>query len=122
VEAVMTVQSDLFDTAAGPMTRTPDHEASELAADTVRERRLSLQYVIFEIVRRAGPITAIEVEEYDGFQHLAPSTVRKRCSELVQMGYLREGAVVAVTTKCGRKTKGTSLTTALRKWKEPKRE
>jgi hypothetical protein len=118
----MTVQPDLFDCVAGPMTRTPDHEASVLAAGRVREQRLSLQYVIFEIVRLMGPITAIEVEEYNGFEHLAPSTVRKRCSELVQMGYFREGDVVPVVTKSGRKTKGTALTVSIRKWKDPKGE
>jgi len=101
---------DTLDLFAPPMTRTPDTEASEAAAASVKGSVSGLRHLIYEIIRSVGPITALEVEEFDGFEHLAPTTVRKRCSELVALGWLEMGEAVQVVVGEGRTTTAHLLT------------
>jgi len=98
---------DLF---APPLVRTPDTEASHAAAGRVKDSVSGLRHVVYEIIRRVGPITALEVEEFDGFEKLAPTTVRKRCSELVSLGWLAMGDTVQVVVGEGRTTTAHLLT------------
>jgi hypothetical protein len=102
--------ADTFDLFAPPMTRTPDTHASKQAAQAVQQQVSGLRHVIYEIVRRVGPITALEVEEFDGFEKLAPTTVRKRCSELVSLGWFSMGDAVQVVVGEGRTTTAHLLT------------
>jgi hypothetical protein len=110
--------TDTLDLFAPPMVRTPDCEASEAAAEAVTPLVNGLRHTVYEIVRRVGPITALEVEEFDGFEKLAPTTVRKRCSELVDMGWLEKGEAVQVTVGEGRVTTAHLLTARTAKERE----
>jgi hypothetical protein len=102
--------SETLDLFAPPMVRTPDTEASEAAADKLKKSVSGLRHVVYEIIKRVGPITALEVEEFDGFEKLAPTTVRKRCSELVALGWLAMGETVQVVVGEGRTTTAHLLT------------
>lgn len=77
---------DAPDTGGIPLTRTPDHATSKQAARKVTQSVSQLQRSVFEHIRLMAPVTALELEELDIFCELAPSTVRKRVSELAGRG------------------------------------
>ena len=103
---------DMFDAPKKlppPMTRTDDYETCVVAAKRVSSDADNLRYQVYYLFRKLGPMTAIECEEWEGFQKYAPSTVRKRCSELLHMGWLVEMGKKQITTKAGRRTQGILL-------------
>lgn len=100
---------DQPDTGGIPLTRTPDHDTSEKAADKVRSSVTELQRAIFQHIKMMERVTALELEELEAFQHLAPSTVRKRVSELA-----RRGKLIGAGRECyvSKRTKRTSYAIA----------
>jgi hypothetical protein len=95
-----------------PNTRRPDHETSEEAASRINLMTGDLRMAIYRLIEEKGPMTAIEAEEMPCWSHLAPSTVRKRCSELFKMRYLISLGRVEVTTRDGRTTSSNLLRVA----------
>lgn len=87
--------------------RLSDPETSRRAAKTLEPRVHNLHAQVLRAVRAQQQITAIELEGHDDFSNLAPSTVRKRVSELAQWGYLRACGTREVRTRWGTTTKGT---------------
>jgi hypothetical protein len=102
---------DMFATAP-PNTRTPDHETSEEAASRINAHTPSLRDAVYKLIQSRGPMTAIEAEEMPCWAHLAPSTIRKRCSELFKMRFLIGLGAVDVQTRDGRTTRSTLLRAA----------
>jgi hypothetical protein len=94
--------------AVPPMVRTPDARASIAAATKVRPHGTGLRDAILSEIRHRGPITALQLEEMSHFAQMAPSTVRKRVSELKEMRLIEEAGVVDYTTAAGRKTQATA--------------
>lgn len=74
------------------MVRRSNPHTSVVAARSVRGTRSALQVKILSILQRAGPLTDEELETHEEMaaMNLAPSTVRKRRSELFQAGELVE--------------------------------
>lgn len=64
--------------------RANDHSTSIEAGLAVSEKRSALQATILEALQRLGPMTDRELEALPVFARYAPSTVRKRRSELYQ--------------------------------------
>jgi len=87
--------------------RLSDPETSRDAAKAIEPRVHNLHAQVLRVVRAQQPVTAIEIESVDDFRNLAPSTVRKRVSELSQWGYLRACGTREVRTSWGTTTKGT---------------
>jgi hypothetical protein len=94
----MTV-TDLPLFAPVPLVRARDHRTSRLAADRVTPVLTPLRLKVYQTIRDAGPygLTAKELERLPQFADLAPSTARKRISELLASGHIvaigvREGA------------------------------
>lgn len=77
---------DAPDTGGIPLTRTPDHATAKKAARKVTQSISQLQRSVYEHIRLMAPVTALELEELEIFSELAPSTVRKRVSELAGRG------------------------------------
>ena len=92
-----------------PMHRSSDSAASRMAADRVRPRMNDLRRKVLDVLKKHQPITALEMEELPEFEGFAPTTVRKRCSELVQMGAVEEQGVKMVVLRDGRQTRSTVL-------------
>lgn len=89
--------------AAGPMVRTGDHETSRAAAGTVAPKVNALHAQVLQALAAAGPtgLNDRQLEQLPQFAHYGPSTIRKRRSELYQLGYVthhgtREGLMVWV--------------------------
>jgi len=80
---------------AGPMVRRRDRRTSRDAAARVQPVLSSLRLAVLDAIRAAGPagLTDRELELLPQFQDRGPSTVRKRRSELYQLGYGREAGV-----------------------------
>lgn len=77
-----------------PLWRCADATTSHAAGAAVGSRLSDLQAVVLELLERHGAMTAKEAERLERFAALAPSTVRKRVSELARAGALtRTGAV-----------------------------
>lgn len=74
------------------MVRRSNPQTSVGAARAVRSVRSGLQLKILSILQRGGPMTDEELETHAELaaMNLAPSTVRKRRSELFQAGELVE--------------------------------
>jgi hypothetical protein len=70
------------------MVRANGHATSEAAASKVAKVRSGLQEQVLAAFRELGPMTDGEVEKLERFAHCAPSTIRKRRSELYQAGVL----------------------------------
>ena len=87
--------------------RLSDPDTSRRAAKTMEPRVHNLHAQVLRMIRTHQPITAIELEQFADFAHLAPSTVRKRVSELAQWKYLGACGVREVRTAWGTTTKGT---------------
>lgn len=88
-----------------PMVRARDHRTSRDAADRLRPKLSNLRLDIYTTIRDAGPygLTAKELERLPQYAALAPSTARKRISELLAAGHLtaigvRDGAKVWTIT------------------------
>lgn len=97
---------DMF---AAPLHRKTDGEASRDAAERVMPKMNDLRRRVLDAIKRNGPITALEMEELPEFYGMAPTTVRKRCSELVQMGAVKENGVKEVVLLDKRRTRSTVL-------------
>lgn len=80
---------------AGPMVRRRDRGTSRDAAARVRPVLSPLRLAVLDAIRAAGTagLTDRELELLAQFQDRGPSTVRKRRSELYQLGYVREAGV-----------------------------
>lgn len=89
------ILADLPLFAAVPMTRRPDHDTSTGAADRVRRTATTLHRQVLEAIAGAGAdgLTDRELETLPAFRHLAPSTARKRRSELFHAGLLEKAGV-----------------------------
>jgi len=87
----------LFQTpvVAKRMARARDRQTAKDAAGRVLPHLSPLQQAVLQALTAAGAdgLTDRELERLAGFQHLAPSTVRKRRSELFQLGKVREAGV-----------------------------
>lgn len=85
------------------MHRKTDHQTSIDASERIAKScKTELQREIWRILRNAGPMTDGELERMDCFSHYAPSTVRKRRSELYQDGRLAETGEVRSRMKVWR--------------------
>lgn len=103
---------DLFGDPTGgiPMTRTPDSETSHIAAAKVRPGVSDLQRALMRHIQMMQPVTAMQLEELPPFRALAPSTVRKRISELKARGQLWvEGKASYTSPATGRTSVGEAL-------------
>lgn len=85
---------DLFGAPEPPAPdhRVPDHDTSIAAAYGVRWVGQTLRARVAEAIAAAGPLglTDIELERLAMFTKFAPSTVRKRRSELLAQGRLEK--------------------------------
>jgi hypothetical protein len=75
------------------LVRIPDHDTSIAAAEKIAPVRSKLQAAVHEAFKCLGPMTAAECERLAAFDNCAPSTVRKRISELYKSGELVETGV-----------------------------
>lgn len=103
---------DLFDQPP-PMVRTPDTATAHIAKDKVEWKAQSMRNFLFKQISILQPVTALELEEQPMFHTLAPSTVRKRVSELKAMGKIVVSGIHSYTTKSGRVTKGEAYRVAV---------
>lgn len=71
------------------MVRHPDHETSLAAARGLLPHLTELQERVLDAFRTRGPMTDEFCEQLHQFSDCAPSTVRKRRSELVALGKLQ---------------------------------
>lgn len=71
------------------MVRQGDHETSTAAAEKVVKFRNRLQESVLEAFRELGDMTDWTLENLDRFRTYGPSTIRKRRSELYQLGLLK---------------------------------
>lgn len=81
---------DQISLALMPATRRTDPVTSHAAARAVAGRLSVLQAEVLEAFEQHDTLTDEALERLPGFNHLAPSTVRKRRSELYQAGLIRE--------------------------------
>jgi hypothetical protein len=75
------------------LVRIPDHSTSIAAAEKIAPVRSKLQEWVLAAFNRLGPMTAGECEQLTCFDDCAPSTVRKRISELYKAGELVETGI-----------------------------
>jgi hypothetical protein len=75
------------------LVRIPDHDTSVAAAVKIALVRSQLQQTILWAFTLDGPMTAGECENLGCFKDCAPSTVRKRISELYKAGELVETGI-----------------------------
>jgi hypothetical protein len=71
------------------MVRRGDHATSRAAAVAVEPRLSELQAEIMAALRHHGAMTDEEIERLSCFSMYAPSTVRKRRTDLYKMGRVR---------------------------------
>ena len=82
------------------MVRRNSPRSSVAAAHKVAGKLSDLQYAVIGALSKHGPMTAGEIERLAYFVNLAPSTARKRVSELRQLGRIadtgarRDGMIV----------------------------
>ena len=95
---------------APPMTRANDDESAEDAANRVALHVVGLRAAVLAAVAAMEPTTALEVEALKAFDNCRPTTVRKRCSELLAMGMLVKGPRRQVTLEDGTVTSAMTLT------------
>lgn len=77
-----------------PASHARDPHTAKIAGSGFEQRGISdLHELVLEALR-AGPLTDEELERLPQFARLAPSTVRKRRSELFHMGRIKRSAVV----------------------------
>lgn len=104
---------DLFEEPVPPMVRTPDTESAHLAEDKVKWGAKSMRAYLLQQIHILQPVTALELEEQPAFEMLAPSTVRKRVSELKAQGKIVAVGVHSFTTRTGRVAKAEAYRTTL---------
>ena len=104
--APQTADLPLF--AAPPMVHTIEHATSREAASRVLPKVHALHRDVLAAIEAAGDdgLTDRELEQLPQFARYGPSTIRKRRSELYQLGYLthnstRHGLMVWVRTAQG---------------------
>lgn len=68
------------------LVRGSDPMESQSAALRQLEGRTAIQRAILHILAECGPLNASDLERRIEFRHLAPSSCRKRISELKQAG------------------------------------
>lgn len=66
-----------------------DAETAVMAAEKLLPRLGDLQQQVLDAFRERGPMTDGECERLPRFARCGYSTIRKRCTELRQMGWLR---------------------------------
>lgn len=94
-----------------PLHRTPDMAGSISAAAIVQPRLSDLQARVLAAICAAGrPITALELEEQYEFVPLAPSTVRKRVSELKALNIIIGVGMLEYTDAMGRTSRAEGWT------------
>jgi predicted transcriptional regulator len=71
------------------MARPDGDETSKAAALRIVDSISDLQRRIYEVFLRYGNLTGKEVEQLAEFEDLAPSTARKRLTDLRRAGWLR---------------------------------
>lgn len=91
---------------APPNTRTNDAPTSVAAAKKVEWTITLMQQSVLQHIAQMQPVTAAEIEELPVFSKLAPSTVRKRISELKHLGIITAVDRAVYITKSGRRTLG----------------
>lgn len=91
-----------------PNVRTPDLPASVEAGANAEWPAKSLRKSLLWHIKAMQPVTAIELEEFVMFSKLNPSTVRKRVSELKEIGKIFPGEVVDFTDKNGKVRRATA--------------
>lgn len=74
----------------GELSRANDAATSRTTADAIHGKLSELQVRVLEAIRQHGPIDAAALEDLPRFASLAPSTVRKRVTELVRAGRVVE--------------------------------
>lgn len=82
----MTKQLDLIHDA--PMVRNTDPQTSRESAEVIRPELGKIQRIVLGAFAHHGPMTARQLEQLDTLKGYAPSTARKRLSELWKAGYL----------------------------------
>jgi predicted transcriptional regulator of viral defense system len=102
---VLEVQLGMFGEAP-PAVRNGDSETSKAALKRVEWTISMMQQTVLLRIAQMQPVTAAEIEELDEFTKLAPSTVRKRISELKHLGAIAVTGRGTYTTKLGRRTIG----------------
>ena len=87
-EAVGVDDLPLF--APPPMVRQGDPDTSRAAAARIEPKVRTLHLAVLAAIDAAGEdgLTDRELEQLAQFAHYGPSTIRKRRSELYQLGYL----------------------------------
>ena len=94
-----------------PLHRTPDMMGSLVASAAIRPKLSDLQTrVLAAICAAAKPITALELEEQYEFLPLAPSTVRKRVSELKALNIIIGVGMLEYTDAMGRTSRAEGWT------------
>ncbi len=73
---------------SSPLVGTTDPSTSGEAARSIAKKLTALQLQVLAAFARLGPQTPKEIERLPEFAELAPSTVRKRCTELHRAGHL----------------------------------
>lgn len=77
-----------------PASRRADHATSAAAGEAVQRRASALHNQILDCFDEFGRLTDEQLEHMPCFAGLAPSTVRKRRSELLALGKLKAVGVV----------------------------
>ena len=73
-----------------PMVRTPDHETSIEAAESIVHKITKLHAQVLSAFEEHGEMTDAKLEQLPQFSGYGPSTVRKRRSELFLTGKLAD--------------------------------
>lgn len=79
------------------LARSSDPVTSHMAAEAIAASLTDLQKRVYGAYLARGPMTAKEAERMERFKHLAPSTVRKRTSELHEKGLIE---AIGVRDRC----------------------
>lgn len=80
------LRGTMFDPA---LTRQADPVTSKASAETMRLHLNELQVQVLAAFGDHGRLSPRQLERLPAFATLAPSTARKRCTELVRLGLLR---------------------------------
>ena len=76
---------------SGPRVRALDPDTSREAAEKITPKRLTeIQQAILDFFRTVHKATDEEIEKHLQHKYSAPSTLRKRRTDLVSLGYLRD--------------------------------
>lgn len=71
-----------------PLFRSTDPPTSRAAAQVIRTTLTERQAVVLALIVEAGPLSGREIERRSECERWAPSTARKRCSELLASGFV----------------------------------